>query len=99
MGQTFTKFTTRPDTTDTYRRTVVHSDHTPSNEFITSNQVPDPGYGVYVNPAKGKREAALEKRAWELAQSNAPAPSEMPSQYQSTYREDFIPKDLPPAET
>ena len=70
--QTFTKFTTRPDVVDTYRRTVVHSDHTPSGEFITSNQVPDPGYAVYVYPEKGAREALLEQRARELAVVRGP---------------------------
>ena len=71
--QTFTKFTTRPDVKGTYQRTVVHSDHTPAAEFITSNQVPDPGYAVYVYPPKGAREALLEKRARELAVVRAPA--------------------------
>ena len=72
--ETFTKFTTRPDTLDTYRRTVVHSDHTPSAEFMTSNQVPDPGYAVYTNPGMGAREALLEKRARELAVVRAAPP-------------------------
>jgi len=97
--KTFTKFSTRPDTLDTYRRTVVHGDHTPATEFITSNQVPDPGYSVYVNPEKGKRQAKLEAAAWAKAAASEPAPSEMPSQYQSTYKQDYIPKDLPLAET
>lgn len=65
--QTYTKFTTRPDVAGTVLRTVVHSDHTPASEYITSNQVPDPGYSVYVNKGKGARDALLEQRAWELA--------------------------------
>jgi len=96
---TFTKFTTRPDTLDTYRRTVVHSDHTPSNEFITSNHVPDPGYAKYVYPPKGAREARLEERAMQLAAASEPAEPELPPQYQTTYKQDFINKDLPSAET
>ena len=96
--QTFTKFTTRPDVVDTYRRTVVHSDHTPSGEFITSNQVPDPGYAVYVYPEKGAREALLEQRARELAVTE-PTEPELPPQYQSTYKQDFVSKDLPTSET
>ena len=66
-SQTFTKFTTRPDVHGTYQRTVVHSDHTPSAEYITSNNVPDPGYSVYVKQGKGAREALLEERARQLA--------------------------------
>jgi len=96
--KTFTKFTTRPDTLDTYRRTVVHSDHVPPTEFFTSNQVVDPGYAVYTNPDKGVRTALLEKRAADLARSSAPAEEQLPSQYYSTTREDFTPKDLPPAD-
>jgi hypothetical protein len=65
--KTYTKFTTRPDVDSTYQRTVVHSDHTPSAEFITSNQVPDPGYAVYVNQPKGTRTSLLEARAREIA--------------------------------
>jgi hypothetical protein len=97
--RTFTKFTTRPDTLDTYRRTVVHSDHTPSAEFITSNQVPDPGYAVYVNPTKGAREALLEARARELSARTQHVEPELPPQYQSTYKQDFVNKDLPTADT
>ena len=55
----YTKFTPRPDSLDTYRRTVVHSDHTPSADYVTSNNVPDPGVCVYSNPEKGAREALL----------------------------------------
>jgi len=98
--QTFTKFTTRPDTLDTYRRTVVHSDHTPATEFITSNQVPDPGYAVYVPPGKATREQLREARARELAANVAPAAAaELPPQYLSTYGQHFTSKDLPAAET
>jgi len=96
--QTFTKFTTRPDVKDTYRRTVTHSDHTPSSEFITSNQVPDPGYSVYVNPNKGAREKLMEQRARELSVLQ-PTEPELPPQYQTTYKQDFVPKDLPLSET
>lgn len=97
--QTFTKFTTRPDTLDTYRRTVVHSDHTPSDEFLTSNQVRDPGYAVYVNPAKGARERLLEERAYSEAKANTPAEPVLPPQYQSTYKQDFTSKDLPASDS
>lgn len=97
--QTFTKFTTRPDTLDTYRRTVVHSDHTPAAEYFTSNQVPDPGYSVYAKQGKGTREALLEQRAWELARSSEPVEPPLPPQYQSTYLQDYTPKDLPEADT
>jgi len=96
--KTFTKFTTRPDVDGTYQRTVVHSDHTPSAEFITSNQVPDPGYCVYQTKGKGAREALLEQRARELAAQSAPVEPELPPQYQSTYRQDYLSKDLPAAE-
>ena len=41
--QTFTKFTTRPDALDTFSRTLAHSDHTPSAEYATNNDVKDPG--------------------------------------------------------
>ena len=137
--KTFTKFTTRPDVSATYQRTVVHSDHTPAAEFMTSNQVPDPGYSVYVNPEKGAREALLEKRALELSVVRdparamthdcrgvhraaltacsvsalsthshvatvrvlqvAPSKPELPPQYQSTYKNDYVSKDLPEAAT
>lgn len=96
--QTFTKFTTRPDVQGTYQRTVVHSDHTPSAEFITSNQVPDPGYAKYFYPPKGAREAMLEKRARELAVTT-PSEPELPPQYQTTHKQDFVSKDLPEAST
>jgi len=97
--QTFTKFTTRPDSLDTYNRTLVHSDHTPPAEFATSNMPTDPGYAVYVNPQKGVRTALLEKRAMELAQSSAPVEEALPPQFFSTTQCDFVPKDLPaPAE-
>jgi len=97
--QTYTKFTTRPDVIDTYRRTVTHSDHTPSAEFITSNQVPDPGYSVYKYPAKGAREAVLEERARALANATTPHEPELPAQYQTTHKQDFVSKDLPEAAT
>jgi len=96
--QTFTKFTTRPDVTGTARRVLTHSEHTPATEFITSNQVPDPGYSVYSYPAKGCREALLEQRARELAVVPPTVP-ELPPQYQTTYKQDFISKDLPRADT
>jgi len=101
--KTYTKFTTRPDVDSTYQRTVVHSDHTPSAEFITSNQVPDPGYAVYVNQPKGTRTSLLEARAREIAtaqmEQSQSAEPELPPQYQTTYKQDFVPKDLPLAET
>ena len=97
--QTYTKFTTRPDAIDTYQRTLVHSDHTPSAEYITSNQVPDPGYSVYVNPNKGAREQLMEKRAMEIAAAVAPTEPELPAQYQTTYKQDFVDKELPAAAT
>jgi len=93
--QTFTKFTTRPDSLDTYRRTVVHGDHVPPTDFVTSNQVVPPSYSVYVNPEKGVRTAMMEKRAMELAQATAPIAEQLPSQYFSTAKQDFVPKDLP----
>jgi len=99
LQQTFTKFTTRPDARDTYQRTVTHSDHTPAAEYITSNQVPDPGYAVYVNPNKGSREALLEARAMELASAVTPVEPELPPQYQSTHKLDYTTKDLPLAST
>jgi len=95
--KTYTKFTTRPDVFETYKRTVVHSDHTPSAEFITSNQVPDPGYRVYKSQGKGSREAMLEARAWELARATEAEEPQLPPQYQSTHRQDFPGKDLPDA--
>jgi len=97
--QTYTKFTTRPDAVDTYRRTVVHSDHTPSAEYITSNQVPDPGYAKYVNMEKGARQQLLEQRAMEMARSVETAEPELPAQYQTTHKQDFVNKELPAAET
>jgi len=97
--QTYTKFTTRPDVAGTVLRTVVHSDHTPASEYITSNQVPDPGYSVYVNKGKGARDALLEQRAWELARATESVEPELPPQYQSTYLQDYTGKDLPAAET
>jgi len=96
--QTFTKFTTRPDSFDSYHRTVVHSDHVPPCEFSTSNQVIDPGYAVYKNPEMGARTALMEKRAMELAMASAPPAETLPSQYFSTSRGDYVPKDLPAAE-
>lgn len=98
VQKSFTKFTTRPDASQTYYRTMVHSDHIPAREFITSNQVPDPGYAVYKNPEKGVRTALMEKRAQELAKATAPAPEALPSQYFSTTKVDFDLKELPPAE-
>jgi len=97
--KTFTKFTTRPDVDGTYSRTMVHSEYTPSSEYITSNQVPDPGYSVYVKQGKGAREALLEQRARQLSATTAPEAPELPAQYQTTYLQDYVSKDLPPAET
>ena len=99
--QTYTKFTTRPDAIDTSRRTLLHSDHTPSAEYITSNQVPDPGYSVYVNPNKGAREQLMERRAMEMAHKigASTAEPELPAQYQTTHKQDYIPKELPASET
>jgi len=94
---TFTKFTTRPDTLDTYSRTVVHGDHVPPAEWITSNQVIDPGYAKYKNPDTGVRTALMEKRAQELAAATAAPAETLPYQYYSTTRQDFVAKDLPPA--
>ena len=96
--KTYTKFTTRPDVVDTYRRTVVHSDHTPATEFCTTANVPDPGYSVYKYPPKGAREAILEKRAIELSKLEHEEVT-LPPRYVSTYKNDFIAKDLPPSET
>jgi len=96
--QTFTKFTTRPDATDTYSRVFTHSDHVPPSEFVTSNQVVPNSYSVYVNPEKGVRQAMLEKRAMELAQATAPSAEQLPSQYYSTTKQDFVQKDLPSSE-
>jgi len=95
----FTKFTTRPDSDGTYMRTVVHSDHTPSADFVTSNNVPDPGYSVYAKQGKGAREALLEQRARELASATTPVEPELPPQYQSTYLQDYTTKDLPTSDT
>ena len=36
------------------------TDHTPAAEFMTNNQVPEPGYSVYKNPAQGAREGMTE---------------------------------------
>ena len=96
---TYTKFTTRPDSLDTYQRTLVHSDHTPSTEYCTTPNVPDPGYAVYVNPSKGSRTALLEARAKELAAYSEPAEPVLPPQYQTTHRQDYLPKDLPSVDT
>lgn len=93
--QTLTKFQTRSEVLDTYRRTTSHSDHVPPSEFSTSNQVKDPGYAVYKNPDVGVRTALMEKRAQELAMASAPPPDTLPSQYYSTSKQDFVPKDLP----
>ena len=98
--QTFTKFTTRPDALDTFSRTLAHSDHTPSAEYSTNNEVKDPGYTKYVNPGVGAREQMLVERARQLAQSeNDGSIGELPSNYQSTHRQDYTPLPLPPAES
>jgi len=96
--KTYTKFTQRPDASDTYTRTLVHSEHTPSAEYCTNNQVPAPPYARYVNPGKGARAQLMEKRAMELAAGSAPAVPELPSQYMSTYLQDYEKKQLPPAD-
>lgn len=96
--ETFSKFCVRPDTLDTYRRTLTHGDHVPAGEFKTSNADCDPGYAVYTNPEKGAREQMLEKRARELAQVVPPS-QDFPSQLQSTNRQDYTPKDLPDVDT
>ena len=77
--QTFTKFTTRPDSLGTYSRTVTHDDHTPAKEFVTTPNVPDPGYSVYVDLGIGAREKLLEERARKLAAVRARlSPSDAP---------------------
>jgi len=95
----FTKSTSRPDGHDTFRRTVAHNNHTPPAEYVTSNNVPDPGYCVYANPEKGAREKLMEERAMALAQQMVPATEALPSQLVSTYQQDYHQKDLPPVET
>jgi hypothetical protein len=98
--QTFTKFTTRPDALDTFSRTLAHSDHTPSAEYSTNNDVKDPGYSRYVNPGVGAREKLLVERAAALARSEEDGSiGELPSNYQSTHRQDFSQHELPPAES
>jgi hypothetical protein len=97
--KTFTKFTTRPDIGDTYQRVFTHSEYTPPSEYLTSNQVPPPGYAVYVKKGQGARAALLEQRARELSTAVAHADPVLPPQYQTTNRQDFVPKDLPPGET
>ena len=67
--QTFTKFTTRPDALDTFSRTLMHSDHTPSAEYATNNDFSDPGYARYINPGVGAREKLMVERAAALARS------------------------------
>uniref|UniRef100_A0A7S3C0Z2 Uncharacterized protein n=1 Tax=Haptolina ericina TaxID=156174 RepID=A0A7S3C0Z2_9EUKA len=94
--KTYSKFTTRPDTLDTLQRTMAHSDHLPPSEFVTSNQVTPSAYAVYVKPEKGVREQLLEQRAKELALASGPEPEQMPSQFFSTTKQDFVAKDLPP---
>lgn len=61
--------------------------------------MPDPGYSVYVKQGKGAREALLEQRARQLSATTAPEAPELPAQYQTTYLQDYVSKDLPPAET
>lgn len=85
--RTFSKSATRPDDLDTYRRTMLHSEYTPTAEYQTSNQVVDPGYCVYTNPAKGAREAMLEKRAMDLAKASAPPPDSVEPQLMTTHRQ------------
>jgi len=91
----FSKTTMRPDCADTFRRTIAHNDHVPAGSYITSNQVPDPGYTVYTKPAKGVREKMLEERAAKAAEESVPAEMELPSQFASTYGTDFVGKDGP----
>lgn len=96
--QTFSKSTLRPDCSDTFRRTIVHSDHQPAGSYITSNQVRDPGYLTYHNPEKGVRERRLEERAMQMASTTVPHTAELPSQFLSTARQDFAGKELPAKE-
>jgi len=98
--KTFTKFNTRPDAHDTFERTLAHSDHTPSAEYCTNNDVRDPGYARYVNPGVGAREKLLVQRAAALAKDEEDGTiGELPSNYQSTHRQDFGQLELPPAES
>jgi len=97
--QTFTKQTMRPDNADTFRRTIAHSDHLPAEQWITSNQVPDPGTCIYTKPEKGAREKLLEERAMALAkEESASELMPQPIDVNSTHRADFVPKDIPPNE-
>jgi len=95
----FTKSVPRPDNADTFRRVVAHNDHTPAAQFITTNQVPDPGYSVYSNPTMGARERLLEERARAMAEAYQPPSDELPSQLQTTMRQDFVSKELPSVDT
>jgi len=98
--RTFTKFVTRPDALDTFSRTLAHSEHTPSAEYMTNNNVPDPGYARYVNPGMGAREKLLAERARQLAASEADHTiGTLDLAYQSTYRQDYESKPLPNPET
>ena len=66
--KTYHRLEPRPDTLDTYRRTVVHSDHTPSEDYETTNEFAAKAKSAYVYPPKGAREALLEERARKLAE-------------------------------
>ena len=79
----------------------LSAQHTPSAEFQTNNQVQDPGYYRYVMPSMGAREKLLEERAMAMAameMQNEVAPP-LPPRYESTHRQDFDSKPLPPGET
>ena len=93
--KTYHRLEPRPDTLDTYRRTVVHSDHTPSEDYETTNEFAAKAQSAYVYPPKGAREALLEERARKLAEATAPPPDEPPEQYATTSRLDYSEKELP----
>jgi len=98
--KTYHRLEPRPDTLDTYRRTVVHSDHTPSEDYETTNEFAAKAKSAYVYPPKGAREALLEERARALAaRSVTRTEPELPPQYQTTYKQDFVDKELPASET
>jgi len=98
--ETFTKQTSRPDNSDTFRRTIAHGDHEPAGSYMTSNQVPDPGYRIHTRPEMGARERLLEERALALAlEEEASQQLPLPSlDTTSTHRSDFVEKEIPPNE-
>lgn len=102
VQKTYTKKVMRPDggsNLDTFSRTQAHEEMVPTAFWMTSNEVPDPGYRTYITPAKGVREAALERRAQEAAAAQIRAAVERESQrrseFVSTHRADFYEKELP----